>query len=167
MRKRMKVHMATNMTTEWTNYATFRAKLDKETRNRCYIIKGIEAKQKRKEVDEGSKKVLVEYIERTPFEEIRANIKHKESIRRLIYKTKSNSKICYWCLSEECFHRRRFHTTLENLTEDRLTLDEKTLQSCPVYRRKLEQALRKGEIAKSGDFYTRWVKPYYEEGQKW
>ena len=48
-----------------------------------------------------------------------------------------------------------------------MTLDEKTLQSCPVYRRKLEQALRKREIEKSSDFYTRWVKPYYEEGQKW
>ena len=159
--------MATNMHTKETDYATFRRKLDKETKNICKVIKGIKAREKCKEVDAGDKRILMEYIERTPFEVVRTNTNIKGCIRRLIHKTKSYSQVCYWCLSEECYHRRRFHTTLENLTGGRLTLDEKTQQSCPVYRRKLEQALRKGEIKKSGDFYTRWVKPYYEEGQKW
>ena len=90
--------MAPDMTTEKTKYATFRRKLDEETKNICYVIKGIEAREKRKEVDEGSKRVLMEYIERTPFEEVRANTDLKESIKRLIHKTKSNSQVCYWCL---------------------------------------------------------------------
>ena len=84
------------------------------------------------------------YIEATPFEVIRESAGHKKRVSQLTFET-TNNRVCYWCLSEECLHMRRFHTTLENLGLRRSEMERLTIHTCPMYNRKIEQALRTKE----------------------
>ena len=144
LKKRMEVGLVevASVTTRKRDYATFRRMLDENTRSMCRTIKEKRKKNEYEDIDDEAKELLKGYIEVTPFEDIRVSTDHKKRVDQLTFKTKSN-RACYWCLSDECLHKRRFHTTLENIGRSRSDLEWLTIHTCPVYSRKIEQALRR------------------------
>ena len=84
-------------------------------------------------VDTEVKRKLMAYVKRTPFKIIMESKGHRMKVDRMTYMTTSNL-VCYWCLSEECLHIRRFHTGFTKL--NRRELDKETMDRCSVYNRK-------------------------------
>ena len=64
---------------------------------------------------------------------------HRKRVDRMTYMTTSDY-VCYWCLSEECLHIRRFHINPGYTKIDRWELDNKTMNRCAVYNRKQLEA---------------------------
>ena len=93
-------------------------------------------------IDAKVKEDLREYINETPFEVIRESAEHRKRVDGMTFRT-SSDRVCYWCLSEECLHARRYHTTPKNAGLDREKLERQTIHTCPMYNRKIEQALKR------------------------
>ena len=88
------------------------------------------------------KEDLREYIEKTPFEVIRESAEHRKRVDELTFQT-SSDRVCYWCLSEECLHARRYHTTPKNAGLEREKLERQTIHTCPTYNRKIQHSLKR------------------------
>ena len=94
------------------------------------------------EIDASIKEDLMIYIKKTPFEVIIESSMHRKRVNDMTY-MRASDQVCYWCLSEECLHRRRFHTSPENAELERGELDKQTMHTCSVYTRKRVEALER------------------------
>ena len=95
-------------------YATFRTEVDKATEFMCHrYVKNMTKKADWKGIDTEVKKDLMAYIKETPFEVIMESTEHRKRVNGMTY-MRASDRVCYWCLSEECLHIRRFHTSPGN-----------------------------------------------------
>ena len=112
LKKRVKKYVRGNLPfRKIGNYATYRAELDKATKSMCPRYMEITTKKTNWQgVDTEIKRKLMAYVKRTPFEIIMESKGHRRRVDGMTYMTISNL-VCYWCLSEECLHIRKFHTS--------------------------------------------------------
>ena len=132
----MSIDISASVVTRKKDYATFRRMLDEDTMDQCEFIRNKRKSKTYGKINEETRELLKEYIEVTPFETIMTSRSHRSAVRKLTSYTTSGF-LCNWCLTEECHHRRHFHT-LRNIEGD---LEKQTLHTCPTYERKKEQAL--------------------------
>ena len=124
-------------------YATFRTEVDKATELMCHrYVKNMIKKTDWKEIDIEVKKDLMAYIKETPFEVIMESTEHRKRVNGMTH-MRASDRVCYWCLSEECLHIRKFHTSPENAELKRGELDKQTIHTCSVYNRKRVEALER------------------------
>ena len=69
-----------SITTRQKDYATFRRMLDGDTMYQCEFIKWKRESKTYGDIKEKAKELLKEYIEVTPFEDIRTSIAHKNRV---------------------------------------------------------------------------------------
>ena len=125
---------------KYEDYATSRQQLDKATKSMCPRYLEITTRKTNwPKVNTEIKRKLLTYVEKAPFEKIMESKTHRMKVNRMTYMTTSD-KVCYWCLSEECLHIRRFHTNPGYTKIDRGELDSKTMNRCAVYNRKQLEA---------------------------
>ena len=127
LKKRLKKWCRENPNRKHADYATFRQQLDKSTKSECPRYLEITTRKPNwPRVNTETKRKLMTYVKMAPFEEIMESNEHRKNVNEMTYMTTSDH-VCYWCLTEECLHVRRFHTNPEYTRIQRRKLDSKTM----------------------------------------
>ena len=136
-KKRVKKYVKENPPAEKKgNYDTFRTEVDKATKFMCLTYQELVTRKANWQgIDTEVKKELMTYVISTPFKILMKSKGHRKRVDKMTYMTTSDF-VCYWCLSEECLHIRRFHTSPGNTNLERGELDKQTMDKCSVYNRK-------------------------------